>query len=696
MPSSKITTEHRAKQAVVYIRQSSPSQVLHHAESTDLQYRLVERALHFGWSADQITVIDEDLGKSGRSAELRAGFQHLMAEIGLARVGLVVSFDASRLARNNRDWYQLLDLCSVFGTLIADGERLYDPRTYHDRLLLGLTGMMSEAELHQLTHRLHAGEWHKAERGELRLPLPVGLVRLPDGTVQYDPDAEVQARIRLVFAKFTEFGSAKAVLRYFHQTGLLLPSRPLRGPAPHPLQWEPARASRILALLHNPAYAGVYVYGRHRTDATRRKPGRPASGRIAVPQDQWPICIQDVYPAYISWAEFVANQARLHANQNHYRADKHGVPRKGQALLQGIVCCGACGAHLFVRYSGPAANYPVYVCRAHQTEYGGALCQEVRALPVDAEVERLLLAALAPDQVAIALAAVAEIEAEEQQLQRQWDVRLERARYAAARAQRQYDAVEPENRLVARTLERHWEAQLRALEQLEYEAQHWRQQHQWTATAADREALLALGQDLPQVWFAATTTNAERKEILRLVIHAVIVDARRMRGHVWFQVNWRTGAVSEHCVRRSVAAITEYADRETVQQRLQALHVAGATDDEMAARLNAAGFQTARCRPYSAANIWRLRRHWGIPTAKLNNGTAPNPAQWPDGTYSVTGAAAAVGVFPGTIYLWLRRGRLQGQQQAKGMPWQIPLTDDEITGLKACVQRVRRTKKEAV
>jgi len=695
MSPSKLTAEHQAKRAYVYLRQSSPSQVAHHAESTELQYQLVERARQLGWPQDQITVIDDDLGVTGRFADLRAGFQQLMAAVSLGRVGLVMSLDASRLARNNRDWYQLLDLCSLFGTLIADGEQLYDPRIYHDRLLLGLAGLMSEAELHQLQQRLQAGERHKAERGEVRLALPVGLVRLPSGEVQLNPDEEVHARLRLVFQQFQELGTAKAVMRYLQQAGLPLPTRPLRGASPHEVLWQPARASAILAILQNPAYAGAYVYGRRHHDPSRRKPGRPGSGTVRVPLDQWPVCLQDRYPAYISWAEFLANRERLRANQSRYAADQHGVARKGAALLQGIVLCGQCGAHLYLRYSGPHGNFPVYVCRANQQEYGGPRCQEVRALGLDAEVERLVLAALAPDQLAMALAALDQLEEEDRQLERQWQLRLERARYDAERARRQYNAVEPENRLVARTLERQWEAKLRAVEQLEYEAQMWQQQHHLMVTPADRQAIVALGTDLPTIWHAACTTNAERKQLLQLVIKEVIVDQGRARGQVWFQINWQTGATSEHWVKRGVRTYAEYTDLEHVQQRVRELNAAQKLDEEIAATLNAEGYCTARRRPFTSNLVWRLRKAWGLPSALLNNGTAPNPPRWGDGTYSVEGAAAAIGVFSGTIYRWLRRGVLMGRQLAKGTPWQIPLTDGQIADLKAYAQRVRRSKKEA-
>ena len=438
---SKVTNEHQAKLAYVYIRQSSLSQVIKHTESTNIQYELAERAAQLGWPKDRIHLIDNDLGKSGSSTESREGFKHLTSEIGLGRVGLVLSVDASRLSRNNADWYQLLELCSLFGTLIGDGENLYDPRLYTDRLLLGLSGMMSEAELHQIKQRMHNGAKHKAERGELHQSLPVGLVRLRSGEVVLNPDAEVQSRIRLLFEKFKELHSANAVTRYMQGENLQLPSRPLFGPAPHEILWQEARSGTVLGILHNPAYAGAYVYGQTFRDPTRRKPGHTYSGIVRREKADWPVILQDVYPAYISWDEFLRNQEQLDNNQNRYQENRSGVPRKGAALLQGIVRCGRCGAHMTVRYSGDHNEVPVYTCRYERQQFQHGFCQEVRAVGLDDEVEKLVLTALAPDQIALAFAAMDEIEKEQATLRQQWQIRLERARYEAERAHRQFNEV---------------------------------------------------------------------------------------------------------------------------------------------------------------------------------------------------------------------------------------------------------------
>ena len=689
------TTAHRAKVAYVYVRQSSLMQVTRHAESTDLQYSLVERAKALGWPRERIEIIDEDLGKSGAQAEARSGFQHLLAEISLARAGLVLSFDASRLARNNRDWYQLLEVCSIFGTLIADGERLYDPRLYHDRLLLGLSGMMSEAELHYIKQRMHAGARHKAERGELRLGLPVGLSRGPSGEVILNPDEEVQARIQLVFQKFRDIRSSRGVMCYLRQAHLPLPVRPLRGPAPHEIVWQEARASSVRDILQNPAYAGAYVYGRKVKDPTKRRPGAPSSGLVRQPIDKWEICLHNVYPAYIPWDEFLANQAQLRANQLNYREELHGVPRKGQALLQGIVRCGYCGAFLHLRYSGPHGEFPVYVCNNDKRQFGGKSCQEVRAIALDTQVEQRFLEALRPDQLTLALAALAHLEQEEQAERKQWDLRLERARYEAKRAERQYQAVEPENRLVARSLERQWEEKLRAIEAVEKEYQAWRSSRLAPITEADRDAIVALGSDLPAIWSAQTTTSADRKQMLRLIIRDVIVDGKRTHGQVWVQINWQTGAHEQFCYTRSVRSYEASADVEALEQRIRALNATQLIDAQIAEILNAEGYRTARLhRPFTGGTVWLLREKWNIPTVKIN-GKEDNPAQWEDGSYSVQGAAARLGVNSSTIHHWLKVGKLTGSQLAKGMPWKIYLTDEDVTQLQEWLRRARRLRRKA-
>ena len=692
-PEERIATAHRAKLAHVYVRQSSPGQVRHHQESTELQYRLVERAVLLGWPRERVHVIDDDLGKSGTSSCNRHGFQRLIAEVGLGKAGLVMSLDASRLARNNRDWHQLLELCSLFGVLIADGERLYDPAAYHDRLLLGLSGIMSEAELHQIKVRLHQGERQKAARGELRLPLPAGLTHGRDGGVTLNPDEEVQERVRLVFAKFRELRSAKAVMRYLRRGNLLLPVRPLHGPAPHDVIWQPADSARVIHILKNPAYAGAYVYGRRQPNPMRRHPQSGRIGTMAVAPEDWSICLKNAHPAYVDWEEFMSIQRQLADNLIRYKKDHPGVPRKGTALLQGIVRCGRCARRMCLRYSGPHGDYPVYMCVADHSAQGQPRCQEVRALLVDDEVERLILTALAPDQLALAVAALGEIEEEARLLERQWSLKRERARYDAERARRQYDAVEPENRLVARSLEHVWEEKLRRVEQIEQEYDAWRREQLVSLADADRLEILALGENLPQLWRAETTTSADRKQIARLVIKEVALDQKRRRGFVWIKIVWQTGAVTEHWVQRRVQSYTQHADADLLRNRIIDLNGMKKMDGEIATILNDEGFHTAHGPPFSGEMIHVLRKKWRIETVKIN-GTEPNPPRWPDGTYSVQGAAEILGITSQTIFDWLRKGWLTGRQLSKGMPWQIYLSPEQAVELKTRARHTSRSKRE--
>jgi DNA invertase Pin-like site-specific DNA recombinase len=688
-----LTAAHRAKLAYIYVRQSSVHQVRQHQESTELQYRLVDRAVGLGWPRERVHIIDEDLGRSGAASAERHGFQRLIAEIGLGNAGLVLSLDASRLARNNRDWHQLLELCSLFGVILADGERLYDPTAYHDRLLLGLSGIMSEAELHQIKLRLHQGERQKAARGELRLPLPAGLSQGRGGDIVLNPDEEVQERLRLVFAKFAELQSARAVMRYLRAHDLPLPVRPLLGPAPHEVLWREANSARVRYILQNPAYAGAYVYGRRRPDPVRRRSGaRAATTKVAV--GAWEVCLPAAFPGYIPWEEFMANQRRLADNVNRYAAGHRGVPRRGRALLQGIAACGRCGRWMSLRYTGPNGDYPVYCCRADRDQAAAPLCQGVRALPVDAFVERTLLEALAPDRIAIAVAAVGQLQEEVRQLEKQWGLRRERARYEAERARRQYDAVEPENRLVARSLEHIWEEKLRAVEAVEQAYERWRREEPLVLGEADHAVLQGLGENLPRVWHAVTTTAADRKRLLRFVIKAVALDQKRERGQVWLKILWQTGATSEHLIQRRVHTYRDHLDLEPLRRRVGELNAAGKMDKEIAAVLNREGFVAARGCAFQGKNVWLLRQRWGIATVKIN-GVSPNPPRWADGSYSVQGAAAALGITPQTVFDYLARGLLRGRQLAKGQPWQIDVADEQIERLRARVRHTKRSMKEA-
>jgi hypothetical protein len=480
-------------------------------------------------------------------------------------------------------------------------------------------------------------------------------------------------------------------MRALLRAGLPVPVRPLRGPAPHAIEWRAPSNSRVIQILKNPAYAGAYVYGRRRQDPGRRKPGVGHVPTVAVPIEDWAICLRDAFTGYIGWEEFMANQKRLSDNLCRHQAGQRGVARKGCALLQGLAVCGRCGRRMGLRYSGPAANYPVYRCTVDHDQLATPVCQEVRALPVDAEVERLLLEALTPDGIAIAIAAMAQIEEEVRQLERQWSMKKERARYEAERARRQYDAVDPDNRLVARSLERQWEEKLRDVEATEQAFQLWRSRQSLDMSETDREALLTMGEDLPKIWRAATTTAADRKQMLRFLIRDVMLDQKREQGQVVIKIAWATGAFSEHRLRRKVQGYDQYAGLENLEQRVRALNGENKIDEEIADILNREDYVTARGTPFRGELVHLLRQRWAIPTVKIN-GTQPNPARWPDGSYSVQGLADALGVEAQTVFKYLRRGRLKGRQLKKGMPWQIDVAENQIEDLKGQVKRKSRSK----
>jgi len=553
---------------------------------------------------------------------------------------------------------------------------------------------MSEAELHQIKIRLHQGERQKAQRGELRLSLPAGLVHNRDGSVTFNPDEEIQERLRLVFAKFRELRTARAVVRYLRSSNLSLPVRPLHGPAPHDVIWRGATSSRVLQILKNPAYAGAYVYGQRRQDPLSRQPGSGRVGTVAVAPEDWAICLKDAHPAYVDWDEYMANRRQLFNNVACYDANRAGAPRKGNALLQGIVSCGRCGHHMTLRYSGPNGDYPVYVCNVDKVMDGRPHCQEVRALAIDAEVERVILQALTPDRIALAVAALGEIEKETGAMERQWALKRERARYDAERARRQYDAVEPENRLVARSLERVWEERLRRVEQVEQEYAAWRREQAVMITDCDRQEILALGEDLPRIWNAETTTSVDRKQIVRLVVKDVILDQKRRRGYVWVRIVWQTGSTSEHWFQRTVQSYNQHADQDRLRQRIAELNSQQKMDGEIANILNDEQFRTAHGPPFCGNMVHILRKRWRIPTVKIN-GVESNPPRWPDGSYSVQGAADALGITPQTIFKWLRKERLAGKQLAKGMPWQIELSPKQVETLRGRVRRITRLDGEA-
>lgn len=664
MNGHKILPQHLERQAYVYVRQSSPRQVEEHLESQDLQYQLVHRAQAFGWPTSHIVVIDDDLGKSAATATEREGFQSLVAAVGLGQVGIILVTDVSRLARNCGDWYQLLDLASVYGTLLSDASGVYDPRCYDDRLLLGLKGTFSEAQWYNMRTQLYAALLNKARRGELAIRLPVGYHREADRSVVLVPDREVQHAIRLVFDQFERLGSAHAVLCCFRDHGLEVPRKVQTGPDAGDIYWARASYQAIYHILKQPAYAGAYTYGKQhrvRVPGTQRK-----VVTRSLPLEEWAVVIQDAFPGYITWEQYLRNQERLRENAMGANWTK-GAPGEGLALLQGMAICGRCGRSLHARYR----RYPAYVCEANTHQYAERHCQRFSVSHVDPAVEALFFEALQPAQLEAALAAMDEIEAQRAQLAGQWQQRLERTQYEAELARRRYERVDPDNRLVAGELERRWEEKLQAWRRMEDEWQQAQTRELAPLSEADKKTIRRLAEDVPTLWHAETTTMQERKRLLRCLIQDVTLDAFSRPGFSILHVSWHTGTITTVEVerpgsgRRKAVEIIERV-RELAQHH---------PDDRIAGILNAEGVTNASGQEWNLGRVRSVRYKNKIETACPYVKREPGPRG--DGLISAREAAQVLGVSPFQIAEWFRFGWLIGHQRQVGSPVWIRVTEDD-------------------
>ena len=658
--SPKLQCWHLDRSAVVYVRQSTPQQVVEHQESTARQYALADRAVAFGWPRDRVIVIDDDLGQSGQSAEGRLGFQRLLAEVALDHVGLILGLEMSRLARSCKDGHQLLELCARFRTLLADADGLYDPTDYNDRLLLGLKGTMSEAELHILKERMYQGKLNKARRGELYGPPPIGYVRIAGGPPTLDPDEQVQAVVRLLFDQFDRQGTLHGLLRYLAHHGIRIPVRPHFGPNRGQLEWRRPNRETLQNLLHHPIYAGAYRHGHRALDPRRQQPGRPGTGRQCLAPEDCRVLIRDHLPAYITWERFGANQERLAANRA--RPEAVGAPREGSALLGGLLRCGRCGRRMMVRYGGPK-NRPWYGCTRGASDYAEPLCQSLSGPVLDDLVARLILAAVEPAALEASLAAVAEVERERAELTRHWQLRRERARYETERASRQFHACEPENRLVARELERRWEDALRQQQKLEEEFERWQRTTTIRLSLSDRDAIRGLAKDLPAVWHAVTTTPADRQRIARLLLDRVEVTVDKKSEQVDVRLHWAGGLIGMHTLQRPVSRYDQQTDYPRLVQRLQELCRERLRSAAIAARLNAEGFRPPkRTNRFTGAMVLRLTAHLELARRERHG----SPSDLGKNEYRPTGLAQKLGVSRDTVRRWLRVGWLNERRDADG------------------------------
>ena len=664
--SAKIGPVHLGRDAYVYVRQSTLTQLREHTESLLRQYELRERAVALGWDPHQVRVIDADLGRSGADATGRQGFKDLVADVGLGRVGIVFGIEVSRLARNNSDWYQLLDLCALTDTLIADTDGVYHPADFNDRLVLGLKGTMSEAELHLIRSRLTAGLRHKAARGELRQFLPVGFDYDEAGAVMITPDEAVVEAIATVFRRFAELGTGRQVLLSLRGDGLLLPRRPTRTGRVH---WAPATYPAVHDFLTNPVYAGAFVFGRTRTEKRVDASGTVVSRTILLPREEWSVLIPDHHPGFIDWATFEANTARLRQNWRAPRGFGGGAPREGSALLQGRLRCGKCGRLMQTGYSGTQGNCPRYLCGRAKQLYGGEKgCQSLGGRRLENRVLEEVFAVLEPAALAATAQALTDAERAQTATVRAFELTAERARYEAERARRQYDAVEPENRLVARTLERTLEAKLAVQRQAERDLLAARARRPVRLTDQEQAWLSRAGADVRAVFTAPSTTFRERKQLLRAILAEVVVTVDPATRTAGLRIIWQGGASTELTMPLTkTGGHFRATDEDTVDLvRRLAEHY---DDTTIALILSRQRRRTGTGLPFTKGRVQSLRVSRGIPAHRPSE-TVPTHN---DDVVVVTVAEAErlLGVGKVTIYRWLRDGFITGEQLTAGAPWRI-------------------------
>lgn len=664
--SEKITARHLERIVVVYIRQSSMAQVRDNTESTARQYGLADEAVALGWARSQVEVIDVDLGLSGRSADHRSGFKDLVGRVCMGEVGAIFGLEVSRLARSSADLSRLLELARLTDTLVIDSDGIYDLANFNDRLLLGLKGTMSEAELHFLAGRLQGAKRAAAERGELRFPLPVGFVYDDEGTTIIDPDSEVQAAVADLFAAFRSGGSAYQVVAAFK--GRRFPLRAYGGVWAGQLRWGRLTHARVLGVLSNPSYAGTYVFGRYHSRRIVEPDGTVRTKLTERPREEWPVVIHDHHQSYITWDDYLANQARLAANLTNAGARP---PREGYALCQGIITCGSCGRPMSTRYhrDGNAA----YECSASRADHMATpTCRSITAATIDEAVAERLIEALNPDEVALALAAADEVTDRRARRSRAAELAVERARYEADRAERAFHACEPENRLVARSLESRWEQRLAALAETE---KALTDTHAALPPLPSRVELEALIADMAGLWHAPTTSSRDRKRLLRTLIADVTLLAEPDFAKARVGIRWHTGATDEITLSRR-QNVTQY--RHTDPAAIDMARQLGElTNDELARRLNAAGYVTGAGRPFDRVAVTNMRHYHHI----------PQPGLLHDGETTVADIARRLGIGHGAVIHWIARGWLPARRGLNHQ-WCVPFGADVEA---ACRTRVAQS-----
>lgn len=640
--TQKVTKDHLKRNAYLYVRQSTMKQVLEHQESTKRQYALRQQAKTLGWLLDSIIVIDDDLGQSGASAEDRGGFQRLVAETGMGKAGIVMGLEVSRLARNNADWHRLLEICALTKTLILDEDGLYDPCEFNDRLVLGMKGTMSEAELHMIRMRLRGGRLSKASRGELKTPLPIGYVYDSESHTILDPDKQVQARVRLLFELYRRLDTAGAVVHHFHDEKILFPHRSHSKANKGELTWRPLRPHQVFSILHNPRYAGAYAYGRQ----VRVKYPHRREQRIKRPLEEWHTLIPNAHEAYISWAEYEANHNRLkQCRPTNCCNDANRPPREGHALLQGIALCGICGRRMSVRYHKrlDGSLIPGYICVYNRAGFKTGSCQYITGDKVDSAIGELLMEVVTPMSLEVALNVQQELLRRFEQTDMIRRQQVERAEYEASLAKRRYMQVDPDNRLVADSLESEWNTKLHALHEATKEYERLRQEDLLVLNEQKKKEVLGLARDFPRLWKNPRVSHRERKQMLRLLIEDVtLVKGQEINIHVRF----KGGATRTLSVPRPKLNKTEPEVINRIDEMLQQYN-----PEEIAAMLNQQGFKTGTGTSFTRRKIYRIQRRYGLKTHRQ--------ILREKGLLTRKEIANILGIDIKTVTAWRRQGRLK-------------------------------------
>ena len=663
--STKITDTHLQKIAYVYLRQSSMGQVRNHRESTERQYALQELARNLGWPTARVVVLDGDLGKSGTSTNDREDFKTLVADVSLGKAGAVFAIEASRLARSNADWHRLIEICGITGTLIIDEDGCYDPCDFNDGLLLGLKGTMAQAELHFIRARLQGNKLNKARKGELRFPLPVGYVFDELNCIVKDPDAQVRSSLDLVFDYFQQCGSAYSVVQRFAREKLKFPKRSYGGTWAGKLIWGRLTDARVTAILKNPSYAGVYAFGRYRTIKEILENGEVRSRISCMPEENWLVNLRDHHEGYITFEQYTKNLDQLSRNQTNTKEMVLSAPaREGLALLQGLLICGCCGRRLTPRYQGNGGIYPTYQCNWRKREgLATKACMTVQCPPLDRAIEERVLEVLSREQIQLAIDAFEIVSRRHEQIDAQWKMRLERAEYEAELAQRRYEQVDPHNRLVAATLEQRWNDALIELEDVKDQIDRLQQESR-RFTSQQRDEVLELAQDLPQLWHNTVTAWKDKKRILQLLISDITVKKPEQRAAL-LQVRWQGGVCEEIRVELPRPVADRWRHDDALVERVRELAMT-LDDAQIAARLNDEGLKTNKGNPFTIKSIKWIRHKHKIPPVDDRK----------VGELTVKEVAARLGVSCGVVYYWIDKGLIHGRRRNAGSPYLLAVTPE--------------------